>query len=523
MNQIVNIFRKDTRHHWGEIVLCQAALVAFVWNEVHGWKAHGMAYGMGRFWPVAIDALLPLAWWILIVRVVQSESLVGDRQFWTTRPYEWKKLLAAKILFVLLFINIPLLGAQLFFLLKAGFTAAPSLPGLLWMQLLLIQVPLLPIAALAAVTRNMAQATLAVLLVVLFVAGMLALDSIVEESAMSSTDASDWVQSLVLVIACVMTIWLQYAQRKAGRARLFLALGAAAILVVFVVTPYFARGEREYPLLPDGGKVPFHAALYPVKPEPPKDAPDKDEEVEIEIPIVTSGLPDGTLAQVKAVKVSVESADGFRWESNWQSAYGLLLPGQNTWTQNFKLGYKIFQRLNPVPVKARFSVAVTIFRDQDVRQIAAGNGEFAVPQVGRCWIDPKDSSDVHCHAPLVKPATLLVRTESAASTCRVPDDEAPATANSTAYAWEWNGDSELADYGISPVESFTLYLSSHDRDLRIARVCPGTPLNISFPKVLQRTRADFEIGELKLNDYRKGPFRFEFARGVTIRTKARSK
>jgi len=30
--------------------------------------------------------------------VVHAESLVGDRQFWITRPYEWKKLLTAKAL-----------------------------------------------------------------------------------------------------------------------------------------------------------------------------------------------------------------------------------------------------------------------------------------------------------------------------------------------------------------------------------------------------------------------------------------
>ena len=108
MSQIMRILRKDAQHHWIEILLCQAALFVFVANEVHGWKFHEI-YGLGRFWPVAVDGLLPVSWWILIVRAVQGDGLVGDRQFWITRPYEWKKLVTAKILFVLVFINIPLM------------------------------------------------------------------------------------------------------------------------------------------------------------------------------------------------------------------------------------------------------------------------------------------------------------------------------------------------------------------------------------------------------------------------------
>jgi hypothetical protein len=533
MNQIANIFKKDIRHHWAEIVLCQAALVAFVWNEVHGWKLQG-SHTLSQNWPAAIVALLPVSWWLLIVRAVQGESLVGDRQFWTTRPYEWKKLLAAKTLLILLFINIPLLGAQMFLLAKAGFVPTPYLPGLLWMQLLLINLPLLPIAALASVTRNIAQGLLSLLAVVLFVAGMLALDSIVSQSALSSTDDSDWLQSAVLVTACIMTIWLQYARRKAGRARMFLAVGAAGMLIIFAATPYLAHSESGYPLPFAGSHAPFRAILSPVKPEPPKIPPDKDEEVEIAIPIVTSGIADGSLAKVKAVRLSLEGADSFRWESKWQSSYGsgLLLPGMNSWIESFKLDHKIFDRMKFVPLKVRVSVAINVFRDQDAMQITAGRGEFDVPRVGRCRVDAKNSSSIECQAPLVKPETLLVRAESATSTCPLPDEEqsdadeedsAAKATKWTTYAWEWNGDQRPAEYGVSPVESFSLYLTGRNDDrFERAQICPGTPLTFSFPKFVQGSRAEFEVSELKLEDYRKVPFRFTF--GVpTIIKKGRKK
>lgn len=46
-----------------------------------------------------IPALI-LFWVFLTLRVVHGETLVGDRQWWVTKPYEWWKLLLAKELFL---------------------------------------------------------------------------------------------------------------------------------------------------------------------------------------------------------------------------------------------------------------------------------------------------------------------------------------------------------------------------------------------------------------------------------------
>src|ERR1700739_4313976 len=114
MNQVWNIFRKDARRHWPEIAASLAALLAFAWLDIRRWS-QGDSFAAtsffvlidSQFLPGLLNALLPLSWMFLIVRVVQGESLVGDRQFWITRPYDWKQLMAAKALFVLAFINLP--------------------------------------------------------------------------------------------------------------------------------------------------------------------------------------------------------------------------------------------------------------------------------------------------------------------------------------------------------------------------------------------------------------------------------
>src|ERR1044071_985168 len=137
MRQAPHIFRKDVRYLWREICLVQAMAAIFAWST-----------------PEAIGLLLFPAMGYLIARLVHAEALPGDRQFWITRPYRWQSLLAAKLLFILAFVNLPILLAQWRMVAAGGFPLAAYAPGMLWAQVLLILILSLPVAALAAVTRS---------------------------------------------------------------------------------------------------------------------------------------------------------------------------------------------------------------------------------------------------------------------------------------------------------------------------------------------------------------------------------
>ena len=67
--------------------------------------------------------------------------------------------MAAKLLFLVVFIHLPVFVAQLLLLNRAGFPIAPNLTGLLGMQIGLGLLFLVPIT-LAVVTRSLAQAPL---------------------------------------------------------------------------------------------------------------------------------------------------------------------------------------------------------------------------------------------------------------------------------------------------------------------------------------------------------------------------
>jgi hypothetical protein len=168
MKQVIHIFRKDVRHLWKEIAVSLTLLAVYVWSEPATWFSGAAASGLSGLATRSsiaelVTELLPISWWLLVLRVVQDEALVGDRQFWVTRPYEWKKLLAAKVLFGAAFVSVPLLLAQFSLLQLAAFPPTLALvPGILWMQLTWALI-LLTIATLATVTTGIGQMALVML------------------------------------------------------------------------------------------------------------------------------------------------------------------------------------------------------------------------------------------------------------------------------------------------------------------------------------------------------------------------
>ncbi len=273
MKQILNILRKDLRRFWREIAASLALLATYSWNDVRGWSGDqnsGVGYDVigalfaQRFLSGLVAALLPVAWAFLIVRVVQGEALVGDRQFWVTRPYEWKKLLVAKALFVVLTIILPLLLADFLLLAKAGFPPTHYIAGLLWMQLLLSLILILPMATLATVTASVVQTILAILGVALYGIGVGAVASVIPSSSFSGPVGS--IEATLLIATCVVVIFWQYARRKTAAARWLIAALALVADLLLVATPYNAIVSREFPRLGPGEPPPVYLSPLPADP-----------------------------------------------------------------------------------------------------------------------------------------------------------------------------------------------------------------------------------------------------------------
>lgn len=509
MKQILNIFRKDVRHHWLLILLCQAALVVYCWDEVSSWSEP--TFGRNGTSSSLISLLLFLTWFLLIFRMVHDEPLVGDCQFWITRPYEWQKLLAEKMLLVLIFITLPLLIAGAFLLAKAGFSPAPYSLGLFWMQLLLFQLPFLPLLALGAVTRNLTQGILtllAIFLVILIVsaAPLYSQRGVAHYyglyAASSGFPSFGEPVGLMLLFACLVVIALQYARRKTSQSRIWLAGGVVAMFIFSLVSGYAKRNSDPFPV-PEHQTIPFRAGLRPGNYDRPKMPPQQDQPVAIGIPVSISGIPMNSLARIRGVRLVLEAPDGYRWNASSANTGQLLQPGENLWRPSIAMDYEDYKRLQSGPLKAHVTVSADVYREGNFEIVRATEGEFDVPGVGRCRVMGVWKDMLRCHSPLAPPAMVVARVNPALSPC--PDEPAVqrGLVYGLPYAWTRRYDSGPAQYGVSPV-AVSFFLFSQFSDL--VSICPGTQLVFSFPEFAENVRSEFEIPDFPLDNYRRPDF-----------------
>jgi hypothetical protein len=510
MKQVLNIFKKDVRHYWHEIVVSISLLAAFAWYDVRSWANGGLvgyAYEAGsfffdsRFLSGLVDVLLPISWAFVIVRVIQGESLVGDRQFWVTRPYEWKKLLAAKILFILVFINFPLLVADVILLAKAGFQPTHYVVGLLWMQAM-IALGLLLIAAMAAVTASVVHFGLALLVVVLYLIGMGSLSEQIPSSSFSSS-IGDAVQTALLIATPLVVILLQYSRRKTAKSRLLIVGFAAVLLLILVGTPYRKVVAHQYPRLEARQQSPVQLALLPPEKQNHGNAPSSEKEVEIVIPFSVSGIDDDSIVTVSGVMVAIEAPDGLRWNSGWRTLGWSLFREDKSIAIRFTLKKKLFERIKSQPVKAEISLALTVSRDQNRTEFVVPQGEFVLPDVGFCAARRLSyEPDIECRSALRTPSSLLVTYDISQTSCPGMEGQAHAKPGEISRYWHSHSDSGPAEFGISPIKTTRFGTVNNASNARaISGFCPGTPVILSNPELVRRTRIELELNDFHLGDY----------------------
>lgn len=248
MRQAIHIFRKDVRHCWPYIAGVLALTAVHAWQESVAVPDFQGNLGTGLT-GVLLPLLMVVAWWFAIGASIHGESLIGDRQFWTTRPYSWKSLLTAKLLFIAAFLMLPLLLSDCIILLVSAYNPLTLIPGLLGRQCWFLGFLALPfvLAALTRATRELVLAGLAY-----YVVSCLGLVVLSSHAANGTTGVSfvraswtwDFAPWLVSVTGFALVVW-QYARRRTILVRVFaIALGG---LAPFVMVMSLGRMAPPYP------------------------------------------------------------------------------------------------------------------------------------------------------------------------------------------------------------------------------------------------------------------------------------
>ena len=382
MNRILAIFRKDARHLWPQALLFWAVLGAAAALGPLQQYSESVVSQLPQF-------LQPLACWLLVVSAIHGERLVGHEQYWLTRPYSWKHLLAAKALFLLVFINLPVLICQLATLAALGISPLVWLPALLWKQVFFTIAYVLPAAAVAAVTRSLGQVLLAGILVYATFAAGLSLNQLIRGS-WPVWGAIDWIRDcatvLVAAAGTAAALFWQYSRRRTALARA--ALVGTMVLTILVMTAPFCSGAFAIQRLFSRERIGDSAVRISLDESRAASRlsrwitrGDDPQGVRLEIPLRVDDVPPGAALRIDQTSVSLKSAHG-TWRSGPLHFEALhdLSKGAAWLTVYVDPGF--YQSSPDAPVQLDGTMELTLSRH--VRTMPVASDQALVLEIGLC-------------------------------------------------------------------------------------------------------------------------------------------
>jgi hypothetical protein len=527
MKQILAIFAKDARRFWPEIAACISLLTAFVLIYPATWRTP-LGYGAvaGGRWLMGESAtallgqilvgLIPIGWLVLIARAVHCERLVGDTQFWLTRPYDWRKLFVAKLLFFVAFLYAPFLLAQCVLLREGGLSPSQHFGALLFNLLLLTIVGVLPVIALSSLTTGFGRLVLVLLAVVLLIVVVAAVGSNMPAHELGSVpDLLSGTMGLSLIFCgSLAAAVFMYARRRAKMGWLILF----SLTVVLGSTAFFdpdsALVEHYYPALKSEAVAPV-TLLYGARSldQPPATLSVDKRSVDVAVPMTATGVHEGYVVVPQALRVMITTARGVQWESPWQGYYDAhFVPGESGTLVRFRMPRSTFDQLESSAVTLHFSFALASARRASTSVLALPTEDFTVPEIGMCtpehWpMTPDQIVGIMCRAAMNQPHLTFVSSTWNFGPCQSSSTETPKQMPTGV----WLGDLDLgpAEFGITSVWQVPVHLpnpqfTGNNPAGHSWRLCAGTPTSFSQYRMEKRVREDITVPNFRLPELAMG-------------------
>jgi hypothetical protein len=489
MRQALHILKKDIRYLWIEITSVLVAAGMFVFTAASpqsAWQSP-LPRTVASF---LMQYLLPFAWWTLITRAVHAETLIGDRQFWPTRPYDWRSLLLAKGLLFVLFVNLPLLVGQAIVIQMHGFSVMSEIPGLLWSQLLFTVVLILPIAAVAAVTSSVVQ-FLVIGLVAFVLVILLSLRFMLFASAMmgGGWGPLEWISGyygilVVLVTAPAILIW-QYRQRRTWPVRA-LALVALVALVLGVPIPWttaFALQSRLSRQPAAGADI--RAGAFPEFSWMTRALIGRDGAVAIHVPIQLLGVPDSLRPVPEGIGANFIAPSGAVWHAAAGSGAHVSTTGRLITLQTTLDGAS-YRQIKDQPIRISGSMYLTLYGNRREFKLPFTEQTSMVPGLGKCAASTGKNAPYFLVCDSVfRPQPEMVSVQFEDANREVSPYAEPRMLSYSPFP---------AQFGLDPVNSYTSY-SIYKGKLDTVTITTLEPV--------AHIRVPLLIENLKLADYEK--------------------
>lgn len=386
MPKSLRIFRKDIHHLWPEILLSLAFTICFAATRHYAWPDFRPGRDLSQLagW---IENLLLLLWPIVMARLIQDESLVGDRQFWLTRPYGWPNILTAKLLFVALFLILPYVVAQLFTLHQAGLPLTPLLPELAMRVGGLCLFGFLTVFALATLTSSPIRMFLYALAGLLFCLLLLALTTVLHPDNSDTFDPgrlNHFEKLLWLIpIACVAVIFLQYARR---RTTVSLTVLTSTFLLSAFTAAFPWPGPSPYVAVSANEQAPVSVALDPNPKfqEFHKILADEGK-FRVELPLQLTGIAPDRAIHIAHLKVVIDAPGVAPVTLQNPTFYPNSFTSDGTTTLYLEVPGDIVRRSGGKPLSFHLSLAIDELQPQSSTTVLTGAESFNIPGNGRCY------------------------------------------------------------------------------------------------------------------------------------------
>ena len=521
MKQILHIFAKDVRRFWPEILASLAILAALVsvyprqWPDVLNIPVSQRYVNLHEYSNL-LFALAMVSWCLLIARLIHAEALVGDRQYWLTRPYTWVSILAAKILFLVVFLYLPLAVAQTLILAASGLDPLGSLPGLFYNLLLLTGIFVLPLMAIATVTSSFFRMALTLVAVLAAMVTYIILNQhIALEDALSPAHLvplnNQFLTALVLGCISGAVILVQYARRQTRLAMMLLLCVPALMAAGPLLKPLTARidqgrFEREFQPLAGGETAPLQIVIPPNSFSAVSRWTRTSDMANVYIRLVVSGIPEnkGVLIEAPA-RVTLIAPDGFQWSGevfSWGWGPKEFAAGTKHSAIDLNMPISAYTRFQNRPVTLRFALPLTLLRAESTARVPISAQRFAIPGQGDCQATSNDQSEkfagralFSCRSAFHKPQITQISAEWSDAPCPTSQDELDYVGGP-----EWMGlsDSEPADFGIDPVKSSFIGLGTQFKEHQGKHLCAGHSFTLTEYQPERRMQATLTVENVQL-------------------------
>jgi hypothetical protein len=501
MKIVLHILAKDLRRQWIEIGLFVLTCAAWAWQT-----AHPLAIAWFRqrdFVPVLLFGL----WFFIVIRAVQGECLVGDREFWMTRPYRWPQLMAAKALFVILCLNLPFFGVHLFLLASAQIPLSWSLlPGLIFLGLEFAFFFTFPVAALASITQSLVQWGLA--LAGMFVYALM-LSWIpwnkLPDGLEGGENLSTALGIAIIAPALVFILLWQYARRRPGLPRLvFGGILLTIPLIIFLASTPLIRFIA-YPTAK--GSPPMRISIAESDSDPARGfTRDTYNSNQISIPVRATLDDSDTIVNVDGLRVTLTGDNGWHWQSPWQNRSARFSKNSPSGTFSFSMPHDLADQLENVHAKASVELAFTVYRLGAPHRVDTQADRFQLARNTYCHWQHRELrfltfNGLECDAALHLPPMIEVEIESGSNTCS-NSGQLPLPAGHYANDVEYGTDMP-ADFDPNPAHRLNFNFGSwspaipnprNPNEKQTAWLCRGMPLTVRTGVLEGRMRATFDLG-----------------------------